>query len=448
MRFALERMGLFCAAVLLATAVGCDTWLDQINVLPGGSDATFYEAQEAEPNDAFEQASEAPATVEVSPDISGSITSDGDIDIYDLGPVTAGQRITVSFECTADLAAALFDQQQRLISTNDDRWWQTDTRPELAVTVRRDCEHCYLAVSASPAATGEQGTYTATVLLEESSVPAARSQVIYLQFAGASDVMLPDGTMADIPAFDPARIDSSFAGTQATMVAAIVDYVRTDFDRFNVQVLASSETSVVPKDATIVYFGLYSPELLGLADNVDAYNVDLTQTAIVFADTFRLFMPLEPTLEEMALALANVASHEAGHLLGLEHTDDWDDLMDTTAPATSLMLDQDFREASLYAAVFPIGLQDGALLLGETLGVRQPNAGSIIDRTLDFANTVGSADNRPSDSAGAAPSSDVQAAVAGVSPEVWRLLLHSQRSGQGYVSKDLFAVHSRRSHSR
>ena len=111
----------------------------------------------------------------------------GDIDIYDLGPVVAGDRITVSVDNdpTMNLAAALFDDQQRLFVCNDDRYWQVDTRPQLGVTVRRDSGHCYLVIAPSPAAIQCSGSYTATVLREQGATPATRPQTLYLSFNGA-----------------------------------------------------------------------------------------------------------------------------------------------------------------------------------------------------------------------------------------------------------------------
>jgi hypothetical protein len=406
---------------------------------------------EAEPNDTFEVASQAPALYSTLLDITGTMTSIGDIDIYDLGPVVAGDRITVSVDNdrSMNLAAALFDDQQRLFVCNDDRYWQVDTRPQLGLTVRRDTAHCYLVIAPDPAVSQCSGSYTATVLREQGTAPATRPQIVYLSFNGANRIALPGRNAVDIPAFNAANIDSSFASRTAEMTNAIVAIVRSQYEMFNVSIVASTESSSIPSDATIVYFGTYDPNLLGLAESVDGYNADLTQKAIVFTDTFSMFMPLRPSLSQMALAIANVASHEAGHLLGLEHTRQWTDLMDTTGPAQALLTMQAFEMAPLYERVFPTGWQDGVLQLAETVGLRQVSAASRIDRHLDFANTTVAADNGLSAITGDVPTSFQHASrAAEVSPEIWWLLLYGQGSAQDEVSKDCFAVHTCRNAAR
>ncbi len=451
MRITLLGVGLLALAIGL---FGCNASSDPTGVLGANTDSLPTERiSEVEPNDTFGQASPAAVGYATWLDLAGTMSSTGDIDIYDLGPVSAGDRLTVSVDNdpSMNLAAGLFDDNQDLIICNDDRYWQTDPRPEMAVSLRRDCQHTYLVVCSSPTVSqGNTGSYVASVLRESGSVPATRSQTLYLDFSGAKGIALPTRTAVDIPRFDAARIDASYASQTPTMIAAIVANVRTHYSRFNVQIVSSTETASVPADATVLYFGTYDPNLLGLADSVDEYNADLTQKAIIFTDTFSMFMPLKPTLQQMAVAIANVASHESGHLLGLEHTQQWTDLMDTTSPAQSLLVMQAFETAPLYDGIFPIGWQDSPLLLNEAVGPSPYQAASRIDRYDAFANTVMAADSGPS-----AMTEDVPAGFQHASPaaevlpeDSWRLLLYGQGSAQDEVSKDCFAVHTRRSTAR
>jgi len=448
MRAAPTAPRIWCLLAVLSLA-GC-TSLDSLlsgdsNLLPGGqTDLPAGAAGEDEPNDQFSDATAVTVPSEGSLDLIGRISAESDIDVYDLGAVLPGDRLTVAVDndLGVDLAAALFDDQGRLIAYNDDRWWQFDLRPRLAVTARHASEHCYLVVAASPVGSNGVGDYTATVLWEETIVPAPRPQTVYLNFAGAEGVTLPTRAPADIPPFDAANIDGSFAGRTSAMIDAIVQQVRADFARFNVQVLSSSEGPAPSGSITTVHFGLYDPGLLGLAESVDAYNADLTQQAIIFTDTFSIFMPLEPSLQDMAQAIANVASHEIGHLLGLEHTQDWTELMDTTAPAFALLDDQEFGLAPLYGQVFPIGQQDGALLIAEATGWSASASARGVDTAEGGGDTMSGSASVSATASNVAPSAAEPAGQVGaVSADVWRWLLYGPGSEPDHVSKEFFAVH-------
>ena len=121
--------------------------------------------------------------------------------------------------------------------------------------------------------------------------------------------------------------------------------------------------------------------LLGLADNVDRYNNDPSQTAVVFIDGFAPFEVMQLTPEEMGIMIGNVGSHELGHLLGLYHTRDPNDLMDTTGTAWELAENQRFDRAALEASVFPVGLENSPMLLSDTVGQVDggPSAKSLAD---------------------------------------------------------------------
>jgi len=75
-----------------------------------------------------------------------------------------------------------------------------------------------------------------------------------------------------------------------------------------------------------------------------------------------------PTVEELAVGIGNIAAHEAGHLLGLNHVSDDDALMDDRSPADAFLWDQEFMEAPLSSDIMSIGTQDAVMLLDLIVG--------------------------------------------------------------------------------
>jgi len=118
-----------------------------------------------------------------------------------------------------------------------------------------------------------------------------------------------------------------------------------------------------------IYFGGFDRSAFGIAEDVDLYNPDRCDDAIIFVETFTpsVFTGV-PSASEVGTAIGNVACHEAGHLLGLNHTDDNMDLMDDQSPADAFLEDQEFKRAPLSDDILPLGWQDGVLLLNETVG--------------------------------------------------------------------------------
>ncbi len=338
-----------------------------LETLDADAESTFYESAS---NNMLESA-ELVETGAEKRVILGNVAGASDVDVFDLGPVVPGDRVVVRMT-TDDLldgAIALFDDIGSALLVNDHRnVYLGETQPFVDVVIRRPAQACYVAASATPGydAFGAYGLVASKRPAQHLPEPAP--DVILLVFEGASNVRIGSRPPVDVPPFDPAGIDPDYAGQAAEMIATIVAAVREDFATFDVTVLSTSEGDKYDVSMTRVFFGTYDAALLGVAEGIDEFNATHSQEAIVFTDTFSAFSVLNPSVEEIGAAIGNVASHEAGHLLGLVHTFDSLGIMDVTASLSELLGDQDFRRSPLYSEVFPIGYQDGIQTLIDTVG--------------------------------------------------------------------------------
>lgn len=331
-----------------------------------------------EPNDTFATAVEVSFDGSGMAALAGSIASRGDIDVFRLGAIEAGTMITVDAATSAsalDITVALFDADENLVYANDDRGGSSGRGLDSYVlwTTRHTSDPYYLVVSASAFAGSVQmtGSYTIDVeTVPNMGVPPAAGQTILLDFSGSMVDSPILGTFQLAP-FDAARISSVYAGQTDRMKQLIADAVRQNFERFNVTVYTTDDdVALDPGTTTTVYLGGYDSQVFGLAENVDEYNVDLCDDAIIYTESFNPdeVFTFTPTVEEMAIAIGNIASHEAGHLLGLFHVSDDLALMDATSPADAFIEDQEFKRAPLSGDVVDIGSQDASALLYEIVG--------------------------------------------------------------------------------
>lgn len=326
---------------------------------------------EARINNAFETAEPVPVS-DQDYFIYGTIDEVDDVDVFSLGPVLPGDRVLVDMVTDDDLLGdiALFDGAGTSLLINDYRnSYLGRFGPFVDVVIQHASPDAYVAVCGTPG-TYSTGEYSLAIrVVPEQPMPDANPDVVLLDFAGAQDVAFSSRQPVDVPTFDAADIDPAYKGQTEEMMALIVELVRADFAAYNVDIRSTSEGYYDDGVATRVYFGAYDPGLLGVAQGVDEYNTLQAQEAIVFTDTFAAFMSLDPTVEEMAQAIANVTSHEIGHLLGLVHTANPAEIMDVTATLNELMLDQTFGRSWIHPDVFPIGSQDSAALIADATGL-------------------------------------------------------------------------------
>lgn len=337
---------------------------------PGEPSAVVHiQHNEVEPNDLWENAEQV--AFSGSADLIGTIaasTSTKDVDIYDLGPAFAGQNLQADIDVFGgtDVQLGFLDEHGHILAYIDPI--SPTAGPQVIdIVINQDTSVLYAMVATRSTSSADR-SYTVHVTLQGSETPAARPQVVVLVFQGAGQVRIGFRPAVDVPAFDIGAVNSQFWGRTEEAIELLMQIVREDYEGLGVDVRRDADPTIPAGDHTYIYFGTSDTRLLGLADNIDPFNADSTQSAIIYTDTFSLFNQLNPGFEGTVQVLANVASHEVGHLLGLRHTADPEDLMDVTATARQMLMDQWFKPGNLHVSVLPAGVQDGPTMLSWAVG--------------------------------------------------------------------------------
>ncbi len=328
--------------------------------------------------------------------IEGTIDSREDVDVFALGPTVAGDLIVVDVAGRDGLntVAALFDGNGDLIDANDDRsYYAGALDPYLARVIRRDTATVYLGIAvsssthfASDSGRYDSGSYTVRLRREaDSEVPAARNQLVYLSFEGGARVQIGLEPIEVMRPLSAESISGRLAGQTDYIISLLTEHMRRDLAAYDVTLLSSKNHQIPAEEHSALYFGNFNANYLGLADNVDTGNTYLQQEAIIYAEDLSMFEGLLPSAEETALALANIASHELGHLLGLEHSAEAGDLMATAATARQILeVDAAFARTTLLNGVFPVGWQNGPALLLQNVGANPSGASNARLRIEDL----------------------------------------------------------------
>jgi hypothetical protein len=376
--FALRLAWFFLLAAILGSW-GCPT--AQPNPNGGNPTASTInmagQAVDTEPNDTFDQAQTVTFDDSGALHITGRISTSSDVDVYAVGPMTAGDRLIIDAGTTGNLDSdvAVFDEAGRLTFENDDRS-TTNLNPFLNEVVRETSSTYFVAIAASGLADPNRttGPYDMTIQVTRGGqVPPTAGQVVVLDFTGGT-ITVPGDQTYTVGPFDAGQIDPAYVGLTVPVEQQIYNTVTKDYTglQLDVRVLPGSP---VPAAGTFsrVLFGGTSADAFGISQDVDSYNANPSDMSIIFTQMFtpnRFGRAL--TAAQLGLAIGNVTSHEIGHLLGLNHVDNINDLMDTTGGPSTLLLNQMFMNSPLDPTIFPIGTQDGRMLLQETLGTTTP----------------------------------------------------------------------------
>ena len=315
--------------------------------------------------------------------VAGEVSGRGNYQLFELGPALTGEQWSLS----ADLYAAtsftvvLFDDNYDMLARAIVR-----SGNPLAHVLREDV--ATLRVGVAPTSTGSGGAFNfRAALTGTANVPAPRTQVVYLDFGGAAGLTVNSRRDIAFGPFNSGLVGDAYADDTEYFCRTIVDEVRRDYAGYDVIVWSSLDGPPPAGVHSVVHFGGEGRGLLGLADSVDQYNVNLNQRAIVFTNSFALYSGMRLSARQMAQMMANTASHELGHLLGLYHTADPNHLMDTTGNVWDLIANQQFHRAPLETTVFPYGQQNTPKLLTQTVGrnadTAQAAKAELLEKALD-----------------------------------------------------------------
>lgn len=310
--------------------------------------------------------------------LSGSVSTDT-YQLFELGSSSFGDQWRVTWPSASGggyFLVVLLDQDQNLLRRELVSSWTP-----LEHVLRGQTPMLYAGVAAAYGTSG--GNFRLLASLDAGrSVPSPRRQVVWVNFGAGSNVHVHVREGISFPSFDGAMLGADYAGETGVIKAAILAAMREDYAAYNVVVMSSDEGGPPGSPYATIHIGGNDSRLLGLADNVDQYNSDLGQTAVVFVEAFADFAVMRLTPDEMGQMIGNVASHELGHLIGLFHTACPEDLMDTTGTAWDLAENQSFIRGPLEATVFPTGYEDCPARLLETVGAAPGSAKAGVTKRL------------------------------------------------------------------
>lgn len=301
--------------------------------------------------------------------LTGRVSPSARYQTFSLGSGNRGDELTVASpeNGSGSFTVVMFDENFDLL-----RRAIVSPGAALTHTLREATAQVYVGVAVATGTTG--GAFDLRISTRTGvAVPSPRGQSVYLNFAGGQSVKVHTKPAISFAPFRAEMLGDAYAGLTADLKQIIVEAVANDYRDYDVSIYSSDGPAPTGEYATI-HFGGDDDGLLGLADSVDQYNTRAGENAIIYIGSFANFSTMGLTTDEMGLMIANVASHELGHLLGLYHTKDPNDVMDTTGSAWDLAEDQVFLRAPLESAVFPTGMENSPKLLRFGVGPSK-NAG-------------------------------------------------------------------------
>lgn len=353
---------------VLLTLAGC---VELPPADPGnGSGSTIVDSGD---NGKFNQAQRAVVPEDGQLTINGRISRANDVDVFRLESLDTGDELVIDAQATGsglDLVAALFDADENIHAFNDDRTPDgSNLNPAFRVVIRGAPGDYFLGVAPYPV-NGGTGGYTIRVTVNRAvGVPDPTPQAVYLDWRGGSNIVVANVGTFDLPPFDAASLNPDFSGQTADLKDRVRRAVASRYALFNVLVLSSDDGPPPDGPHSTIYFGGDNARAFAISEQIDMFNRDASDNAIVFTNSFRGAFSTPTSLSQVATAIGNTTAHEIGHLLGLVHTKSCSELMDTTCGNDSILAEQAFGLAPLDGSVFPIGFQNAVELLAWAVGL-------------------------------------------------------------------------------
>jgi hypothetical protein len=353
---------------LVVCCCGCPTPTQST----GTSDANNPVALDKGGNNSISTATTLPLDSNGQISFTGTIDSATDIDVYALGDVKPGDRVYIDVHHTSgnlDAVAGLFDSRNYLIAFNDDRVPDgSNLDPLIGIVLPANEGNYYLGIVAYPSPP-TTGNYEVTVQIQRNvGVPKPKEQTVFLNWAGGAHVVVPNVGQYDLKPFS--AVDVGLTATDTVpLKQGVEQVVKERYTGFDLVVLNSDDEPEPTTPHSTVYFGGADARAFAISEEIDTFNQNPSDKTIVFVQSYQGAFASTPTRNELIQAVGNTVAHEIGHLLGLVHTHDCDDLMDTSCFNDRLLTPQEYKSAApLDSSVFPFGYQAAKEILTWLLG--------------------------------------------------------------------------------
>lgn len=356
--FHLDGLRFAGASLLFSLLAGCPQPQDSGDV-PSGGNSTLDTAFDV----TFDSDGKA--------DLTASRIGGNDVTFFRIGDVFAGDRVVIDVRATSgnlDPVAAIFDANEDIFAFNDDRAVDgSNLNPLLDVVIREDGAY-FLGVTPFPGA-GTSGAYRVVASVERGvGITAPSGQTVYFNWAGGDGITVNNVGTFNLDPFNATDVGLPASQTDA-LKQRVEEIVADRYQGLNITFASSDRDKEPAVSHSTVHYGGFNRTAFAISEQIDTLNADRSDDTIVFTRSFDGAFSRLPSFEQMAVAIGNTTAHEIGHLLGLIHTKQCTDLMDTTCGNDSLIVPQAFQRAPLDNSVFPTGFQDSPELLEWILGL-------------------------------------------------------------------------------